>query len=194
VIVESKWSEYMKTSINFVFLVALMLGAGYARAADPSAVRAMLQPARQRKPAPAFVLTDVAGKKVKLFDYHGRVLLLNFWATECGGCRLEIPYFIEFAQEFTHKDVAVVGVSVDILYENLRDSNEGWGRVEPFVHTHKVNYPILMCDDPVTKLYGVSALPATYLIDKKGRIAATYLGLVDKNDVEKNIKTLLINP
>jgi len=184
----------MKISINFVFLVALMLGAGYARADDPVAVRAMLQPVNERKQAPVFVLKDARGKNVRLSGYRGKVLLLNFWATECGGCRVEIPYFIEFSQKFAHKDVAVVGVSVDILYENLRDSNEGWNRVKPFVQTHKVNYPILMGDDSVTKLYDIKALPATYLIDKKGRIAATYLGLVDKNDVEKNIKTLLINP
>jgi peroxiredoxin len=183
----------MKISKNIVFLVALRLGVGCAHAADPPAVRAVFQPARQRKPAPAFVPTDAAGKKVKLSDYHGKVLLLNFWATECGGCREEIPYFIEFAQKFSHKDVAVVGVSIDILYENLKDSNEGWSKVKPFVQAHKVNYPILMGDDSATKLYDIKALPATYLIDKKGRIAATYLGVVDKNDVEKNIKTLLIN-
>ena len=184
----------MKIYINIVPLVALMLGVGCARAADPPAVRAMLQPAKRRKPAPAFVLTDAVGKQVRLSDYRGKVLLLNFWATECGGCRVEIPYFIELSQKFAHKDVAVVGVSIDILYEGLKDSAEGWSRVKPFVQSHKVDYPILMGDDRVTKLYDIQALPATYLIDKRGLIAATYLGVIDRNDVETNIKIMLRKP
>jgi peroxiredoxin len=175
-------------------LVLILLGAGSAGAADPPAVRAILQPVKQRQPAPAFGLLDAAGKKVRLADFHGKVVLLNFWATECGGCRVEIPYFIEFEQAYRNKGLAVVGVSVDILYENLKNSNEGWSRVKPFVQTHKVNYPILMGDDEVTKTYDIQALPVTYLIDKKGRIAATYTGLVDKTDVATNINTILAGP
>ena len=73
----------------------------------------------------------------------------------------------------------------------LKEAKEGWLRVNPFVQVHKVKYPILMGDNLVTKAYDINALPTTYLIDKIGRIAATYLGLVDKGDVEANIKTLL---
>ena len=130
---------------------------------------------------------------MRLADFHGKVVLLNFWATECGGCREEIPYFTEFEQAYKNKGLAVVGVSIDILYENLKNSNEAWSRVKPFVQTHNVNYPILMGDDQVTKIYDIQALPVTYLIDKKGRIAATYAGLVDKNDVATNIEIMLGN-
>ena len=175
-------------------LIAVLLGTGSICAADPPAVRALLQPVKQRRPTPAFTLIDSAGKRVRLSDYHGKVLLLNFWATECGGCRVEIPYFIEFAQAYKNKGLAVVGVSLDVSYENLKNSDEGWSRIRPFVRTYKVDYPILMGNDQVTKLYEIQALPLTYLIDRRGRIAATYTSLVDKNDVATNIQALLAKP
>lgn len=118
-------------------------------------------------------------------------MLLDFWATECGGCKVEIPWFMEMAAAWKGQPVAVVGVSMDVLYENLKDASEGWGKVKPFVREHGVNYPILMGDDAVTKSYDIQALPATYLIDRKGRIAATYVGVVNREDVEANIKALL---
>jgi peroxiredoxin len=187
----------MKTPVSqweIVCLAALVLGVGGAAAAEPPAVRVVIQPVRDRKPAPGFGLEDAAGKKVRLSDYHGKVVLLDFWATECGGCIREIPWFMDLALEYKKKRLAVVGVSMDILYENLKDSGEGWSRVKPFVQAHKVNYPILMGDDRITKRYDIQALPVTYLIDKRGRIAATYAGLVDKNDVETNIETLRTEP
>ena len=187
----------MKTHTSYwkiASLIAVLLGAGNMGAADSPAVRAVLQPIQQRGPAPTFTLINSAGKRVRLSDFHGKVLLLNFWATECGGCRVEIPYFIEFAQAYKNKGFAVVGVSLDVSYENLKNSDEGWSRVNPFVRTHKVNYPILMGNDQVMKLYDIQALPLTYLIDRRGRIAATYTSLVDKNDIAINIQTLLLKP
>ena len=183
-----------KSYLRMASLVAVLLGAGSTGAADPPAVRAVLQPVKQRRPASAFTLIDDAGKKVTLSAYRGKVLLLNFWATECGGCRVEIPYFIEFALAYRKNGLAVVGVSLDVSYENLKDSDEGWSRIKPFVRTYKVNYPILMGNDQVMKLYDIQALPLTYLIDRRGRIAATYTSLVDKNDIETNLKTLLVEP
>jgi peroxiredoxin len=175
-----------------VSLVALILGAGSVGAAEPAAtVRATIQPIQDRKQAPAFRLEDARGKKVKLSHYHGKVVLLDFWATECGGCIREMPGFMELAQAYKKKGLTVIGVSVDISYEDLKNSNEAWSRVEPFVEAHKVNYPILMGDDQVTKRYDIQALPLTYLIDKRGRIAASYAGVVDKDDVESNIQAIL---
>jgi peroxiredoxin len=128
---------------------------------------------------------------VKLSDYRGKVTLVDFWATECGGCVREIPWFMDLAQVYKKMGLAVAGISVDVLYENLKDSNEAWARVKPFVQTHHLNYPILMADGEVTKRYDIQALPLTYLIDKRGRIAATYSGLVDKDNLEANIQTVL---
>ena len=80
---------------------------------------------------------------------------------------------------------------MDILYEDLKGPAEAWSLVNPFVAAHKVDYPVLMGDDGITKRYSVNALPVTYLIDRRGRIAATYVGIVDRANIEANIKTLL---
>jgi peroxiredoxin len=171
--------------------LALMLTAGTGGAADPPGIRAALQPVRDRKPAPAFRLENAAGKKTQLSNLRGKVVLLDFWATECGGCVREIPWFMDLARAYKEKGLAVAGVSVDILYEDLKGSQEAWTRVTPFVETHHVNYPILMGDDQVNKTYDIQALPLTYLIDKRGRIAAKYVGVVDKENVEANIQAVL---
>jgi peroxiredoxin len=172
-------------------LIVLMLGVRSADAAEPPAARATLSPIQGRKSAPTFGLENTGGTVVKLSDYLGKVVLLDFWATECGGCVREIPWFMDLAQVYKRKGLAIVGVSVDVLYENLKDSNEGWSKVKPFVRAHRVNYPILMGDGQVTKPYDIQALPLTYIIDKRGRIAATYPGLVDRDNLETNIQIVL---
>jgi peroxiredoxin len=153
---------------------------------------AALTPAANRKPAPAFQLVTQDGTKMQISDYRGKVVLLNFWATDCGGCVLEIPSFIELEKAYKEKGFTAVGVSMDISYEDLKDANEAWGRVRPFVAKHGVNYPIAMGDDAISKAYALNAFPATYLIDKSGKIAVAYVGMViDKGNVETNIKGLL---
>jgi cytochrome c biogenesis protein CcmG/thiol:disulfide interchange protein DsbE len=176
--------------IAIVPILVLLLGQGTAIASD-SGVRAILKVEKDREQAPAFRLPDASGRSVPLSSYVGKVVLLNFWATECGGCRVEIPWFMEFDLAYKSKGFQTLGVSMDIVYESLKGPEEGWARVKPFVTARKMNYPILMADDQTTKAYGVDALPTTYLIDKKGRIAATYTGLVDKADVESNLRMLL---
>jgi thiol-disulfide isomerase/thioredoxin len=128
---------------------------------------------------------------VPLSKFRGKVVLLDFWATECGGCKVEIPWFMEFEKAYKSKRFEVVGVSMDIPYEGLKDAKEAWKLVKPFVQTHQVNYSILMGDDSVTKAFAIKALPVTYLLDRRGSIAAEYPGLVDKDDVERNIQLLL---
>jgi peroxiredoxin len=174
-----------------MMIAALFLGALLPHAAEPGTIRAQILPASIRKPAPPFSLLDASGKAVRLSDYRGKIVLLNFWATECGGCRLEIPSFLALDQAYKGKGLVVAGVSMDILYEDLKDAQEGWSRVKPFVQAHRIEYPILMGNDEVTKRYGIEALPLTHLIDASGRIAASYIGVVDKNDIEANIKILL---
>jgi peroxiredoxin len=80
---------------------------------------------------------------------------------------------------------------MDIMYSELKNAKEGWDRVNPFVKAHGIEYPILLDDGSVEKTFNVTALPATYLIDKTGRIAASYIGVVDPSDLETNIRTLL---
>ena len=169
-------------------VLALCLLCPVAHAAD---IRAELVAPSKRQPAPAFRLADASGKLVELSGYRGRAVLLDLWATECGGCKVEIPWFMEISSKNKAKGLDVIGVSIDILYEDLKGPAEAWERVTPFVESHKVNYTILMGDDALTKSYNITALPATYLIDSKGRIAATYVGLVNRDNLEANIKRVL---
>ena len=153
---------------------------------------ASLTPTAERKPAPAFEVAGQDGKKIHVSDYRGKVLLLNFWATDCGGCVLEIPSFIALEKTYKDQGFTAVGVSMDISYESLKDADEAWGRVRPFVAQKGINYPIAMGDDAISKAYKLSAFPATYLIDKSGRIAVAYVGVViNKDNVEAKIKRLL---
>jgi thiol-disulfide isomerase/thioredoxin len=119
-------------------------------------------------------------------------VLLDFWATNCGGCKVEIPWFIEFQKSYGPAGLQAVGMSMDVQYDALKGgAAEGWSHVKPWLKAHPVNYPIVMADDAAMNAYGITALPVTFLIDRQGRIAAAYGGLVDKNDIERNIKALL---
>ena len=154
-----------------------------AAARDQPAVRAALLPVKERKPAPAFTLKDASGKTATLKNYHGKILLLDYWATWCTGCKKEIPWFSEFQQTYGAKGLAVVGVSMD---------DGGWKVVKPFLAETHVPYRILLGDDSTAQRYGIQNLPDTFLIDRQGRVAAAYrAGLVDKEDVEANIRAFL---
>ncbi len=170
--------------INLVTASAMLLAfVGFGAAADQPTVRAPLQSVKDRKPAPNFVLKDSSGKTVELKDYRGKVVLLDFWATWCTGCKKEIPWFSEFQSTYGAKGFAVVGVSLD---------EGGWNVVKPFLADTKVPYPILLGDDATAQRYEIMNLPDTFLIDQQGKVAAVYrAGLVDKDDVKANIRVLL---
>jgi cytochrome c biogenesis protein CcmG/thiol:disulfide interchange protein DsbE len=142
-----------------------------------------LRPEADRKAAPDFVLKDMDGASVRLSDYRGKVVLLNFWATWCAPCRLEIPWFVDFEQRFKNSGFSVVGVSMD---------EEGASVVRPFLSEMGVNYRTLLGDSIVAELYGgVNSLPTSLLIDRQGRIASAHLGLVHRTAHEAEIKELL---
>ena len=181
----------MKSTIALVlFIVALTFITPYYAAAQHN-VHATLVTKADRKVAPDFHLVDKHGKIVQITDFRGKVVLLNFWATSCGGCVLEIPSFMELQQKYGNNRFTVVGISADIPYEGLKSADEAWQKVRPFIAEHQVNYPIVMGNDAVIGSYGFQAYPATYLIDRSGHIAATYVGVVSKDNVEANIKELL---
>jgi peroxiredoxin len=162
----------------------LML-ASLATAVAQTDVRSVLQPADARKTAPEFALKDSSGKTVSLKDYRGKVVLLDFWATWCHGCKQEIPWFSEFARKYATQHLSVVGVSLD---------SDGWKVVRPFIKAVRVPYQIVLGDDALAKTYGIENMPDTFLIDRQGRIAATYSGLVDKDNVEANLRIMLSEP
>lgn len=131
-----------------------------------------------RKPAPDFALKDSNGATVKLSDYKGKAVLLDFWATWCGPCKIEIPWFTEFEQTYKDRGFAVVGVSMD---------EDGWTVVKPYLEEHRVNYRVLLGNDEVGQAFGgVDSLPTTFLIDRSGRIAFVHIGLSTSKDGFKN--------
>jgi len=175
-------------------VLALVTSSTAAIAQDARVVQASLTAPASRTPAKEIALLDATGKILRLSDYRGRVVLLDFWATSCGGCVQEIPMFIEVAKAYKRRGLEAIGVSEDILYEDLKDANEAWLRVTPFARDRKMPYPVVMGDSRVTADYDVKALPLTLLIDKKGRIAARYIGVVEQKNLETNVKALLTEP
>jgi thiol-disulfide isomerase/thioredoxin len=144
-----------------------------------------LKSAGQRKLAPNFSLKDADGNAVNLTDYRGKVVLVNFWATWCGPCEAEIPWFIEFEKKYKDQGFAVLGVSMD---------DDGWKSVRPYVASHKINYRIMIGSEVVSQQFGeIDSLPTSFMLDREGRIASNHVGLVDKVDYQNEIVKLLEN-
>jgi peroxiredoxin len=164
--------------------VAAILGVVACSPTRPS--RTAVKEDSQRKHAPDFALKDANGKLVHLADYQGKVVLLDFWATWCGPCAVEIPWFMEFQRKYKDRGFEVLGVSMD---------DDGWKSINPFVSQKKINYRVVLGDDTTGDLYGgLEALPTTFVIDRYGRIASVHIGLASKKDFEDAIEKLLQAP
>jgi cytochrome c biogenesis protein CcmG/thiol:disulfide interchange protein DsbE len=164
--------------LTFTLTSATIGGAGSS---------ATISTAGSRKPAPPLSLKDATGTSRTLSSYKGGVVLLDFWATWCTGCKLEIPWFMEFEKQYRAKGLSAIGVAVD---------DEGWPTVKPYLAEHPITYPIVLGDmDLMQKKFGLPAsLPVTLLIDRKGRIALTHAGVVEKEKFEADIQQLLKEP
>lgn len=164
-------------------LAAAALVATIGCSGQPRPAKAAVKPAKDRQAAPEFTLKDASGQTVKLSQFKGKVVLLNFWATWCGPCKIEIPWFIAFEKQYKDRGFAVVGVAMD---------EDGWEVVKPYIETRQVNYRVVMGDDVVAQLYGgVESLPTTFLIDREGRVASVHIGLVSKKTYQHDIDLLM---
>ena len=131
-----------------------------------------------------FTLKDVDGKDVKLASLKGKVVLLDFWATWCGPCKIEIPWFIEFQNKYGKDGLQVVGVSIDDTVDKLK----------PYVAQMKMNYMVLqgLDQDALQDAYGpLFGIPVTIVISRDGKMCAKHVGLSSKDRFEAEIKSLL---
>jgi cytochrome c biogenesis protein CcmG/thiol:disulfide interchange protein DsbE len=162
----------MKNIIAIALLVVAVAAPLSAEIAKPAA----------RKAAVDFSLPGRDGKPLKLSSLKGKVVLLDFWATWCAGCKVEIPWFIEFDKAYRAQGLAAVGVSMD---------DEGWKTIEPYLKKNPISYPIVAGNFDAAAPYNITALPVTVLIDRAGRVAATHVGVVNKKSFEGELKQLL---
>jgi thiol-disulfide isomerase/thioredoxin len=138
---------------------------------------------KDRRMAPDFTGQDASGKPVKLSDLRGKAVLLNFWATWCGPCRVEIPMLKGLQQTYQDRNFTVLGVSLE---------QEGFAVVKPYMQQVQFNYPVMIGGDEIAALYGgLDAVPTTLLIDRSGRIAALHLGLCSRSQYEGDIEAVL---
>lgn len=133
--------------------------------------------------APPWELKDTEGNLVKSSDFTGKVIILDFWATWCPPCKVEIPGFIELQKKYGEKGLVVIGVSLD---------EQGPAVVKPFIQQLGMNYPVVMGDEKIVQDFGgVSVIPTTFIIDKSGTIVDKHVGYAPKETFEEKITPLL---
>ena len=163
------------------FVVALMLYVGYHKARRPGA--SLTSHLTQSSPAPDFSLVALDGKTMRLSDFRGKAVLLNFWATWCGPCKIEMPWLVDLQNQYGAQGLQIVGVAMDDA------SKED---IAKFASDMGVNYPILIGKEAVGNDYGgVPALPETFVIARDGKIVDKIIGIRGKAEFEDVIKKAL---
>ena len=134
-------------------------------------------------PAPDFTLESLDGKSMKLSDFRGKAVALNFWATWCGPCKIETPWLVQLQSEYGGQGLQVVGVAMD---------DSGKDEIAKFAKEMGMNYPVLLGKEAVGDAYGgVPALPETFFIGRDGKIVDRIIGLKGRSDIEDAIKKAL---
>jgi thiol-disulfide isomerase/thioredoxin len=145
-----------------------------------------MTPKLQGKAAPAFTLVSLDGKKVSLADYKGHPVFVNFWATWCEPCKLEMPWLEEFSKKYASQGLVVLGISTDDV---------GKAVIASTAKKLGVTYPILLKDDTVEDKYNIEFDPESFYVDKTGKVIIATAGISDgqggKDEIEANIKKLI---
>jgi len=157
------------SGLSLALVLAILVGANGFFPASRSAAEA-------KEGAPFFSLKDLSGVERTVNDYRGRVVLLNFWATWCMPCRIEMPDLEKLYRSLEDRGFVVVGISSDVF---------GARKVEPFVRKLGLTFPILLDPDSITtELYGAFKLPITYLVDREGNLVSRFVGPKDWTGAE----------
>lgn len=135
------------------------------------------------KKAADFDLKTLEGKSIKLSDYQGKIVIIDFWATWCGPCRKGVPDLVELQNEYKDK-LVVIGISLD-QQNTIKE-------LKPFMKQYGINYPVVLGTQQVVMDYGnIQAIPTSFLIDQSGNIVDTHVGLVPKSTYTNMIDKLL---
>lgn len=135
------------------------------------------------KKAPEFALKDINGKIIKLVNYKGKAVIVDFFATWCPPCRSEIPHFVDLQKKYSKKGFVMIGIGFD---DNDKE------KIKDFIKAYSINYPILVANEKVKKDYGgIRSIPTTFVINKKGQIYKEYIGYREKKVFENDILTVL---
>ncbi len=161
---------------------AIAPGAAPAKPAKTAKAATAPVPGSVGEPAFDFELKDSSGKTVRLSDFKGKVVVLDFWATWCPPCRKEIPGFVNLHNNYQARGVEVVGVSLD----------RSWAPVKPFMQEYRINYTIVLGDQKLTEMYGgFTGIPTTFVIDRNGVIRDRHTGYMPESTFEEAVKLLL---
>ncbi len=137
------------------------------------------------KKAPDFALTAFSGQSLTLDRFRGKVVLLNFWATWCAPCQVEIPVFAAWQRKYGPQGLQIIGISMD----------DDAGPARRLAARLQLNYPVAMGDERLGARYGgVLGLPSTFLIDRDGVIRAQFQGEADLRLIERHVTALLAHP
>jgi len=168
----------LSLAIGFLFAVAALR----LSAASPApAGYALISPAA-RVAAPGFTLTGIDGRKLTLAQFRGHVVLLDFWAVDCGGCKIEIPWYVAFDRAWHARGLQLIGID---MY------GEKPALIRPFMAKTGMTYPVAVGTDAIGARFHVDELPLTLLIDRQGRIALSHSGVVDRPAFESALEQLL---
>jgi thiol-disulfide isomerase/thioredoxin len=174
------WSGYQRRFARSSIQPPPSPGLAHSSAAEPANAGSPLL----NKPAPGFVLRDLAGHRVSLADYRGKVLLINFWATWCAPCRVEMPWFIALQQKYAQEGFTILGIDSDYP--------EDLPKVPGFAKRTGLNYPVLYSNQQIQKNYGCcDYLPMSYYVDRAGTIRVATIGLGDRNTIESYIRHMV---
>jgi thiol-disulfide isomerase/thioredoxin len=174
----------------------MLANAGHAELiAAGSSDDGMSSSALVGKPAPEFALQDLSGNKVTLASFKGKAVLINFWATWCGPCKLETPWIVELRNQYASQGFEVLGIDSeadDLAPTDIAGLAKEKAAVADFVRMEHMPYPVLLGGDSLTKPYGgLDAMPTSFYVDRNGTVVAAQMGISSKDDMEAKIRKIL---
>lgn len=190
---KQKQKSFLEKNVHYIVIVAVALIVGVIYLNKPGsgnaattqslpAENAAMETPSDGNMAPDFALTSTEGKTIRLSDFRGKVVVVDFWATWCPPCKAEIPDFIKLYSQYKSDGFQMLGISVD---------QGGLAVVKPFIKNFGINYPIMLANSQVVQDYGgISAIPTTFVIDKQGHVRASFVGYRPVSVFEKLIKQL----